>query len=81
MNTNKGKNHLANSLELNDTVWDHIVLEALEIGMTSEEYIKFIKFINELYLDKKTLEKPAAYYFQIYQSNLNHQPNNPSSVA
>ncbi|WP_332695528.1 hypothetical protein [Halalkalibacter lacteus] len=46
--------------------WDQIVSEALDSGMTSEEYVEFIRFMKEIISKIKKLEMPIPYYFQMF---------------
>lgn len=46
-----------------ESVWDHIVIDALEAGMPPEEYIEFIAFIKKL-SQSTTLKMPSTYYFE-----------------
>ena len=66
------KIHFDSSQKVNDSVWDHIVIEALETGMTTDEYIEFIEFIKKLSANKSTLEMPITYYFQMFNSGASH---------
>ncbi|WP_227937125.1 helix-turn-helix domain-containing protein [Alkalihalobacillus deserti] len=54
------------SLETSDSVWDNIVIDALEAGMTTEEYIEFIGFVKELSSKTTSPKMPSAYYFEMF---------------
>jgi hypothetical protein len=57
-----------------DSFWDHIVIEALDSGMTTEEYLNFIKFIKEQTSKDKKLKMPIAHYVQMFNSDSSFHP-------
>ncbi|WP_088104094.1 hypothetical protein [Halalkalibacter urbisdiaboli] len=69
---NRGTLNSDSSPKMNDSVWEHIVTEALKTDMTADEYIEFIKFIKKLSANKRNIDMPITHYFQVFHSGTSH---------
>ncbi|MFC0560984.1 helix-turn-helix domain-containing protein [Halalkalibacter alkalisediminis] len=58
------------SSEATDPVWDDLVIDALEAGMSTEDYIQFIQFVKKLNPESTPLQKSSAYYFERFDEKI-----------